>query len=169
MVAENKRAHEAAIALLICMVFCFVLFICVKMPLWLNLAIVVPCILATLVQWFITGRKILFTKDGCEVSFFGFRKFYAWDDLKLKQKENYDNQLGNIWGKGAFFSTKDVNRNPRLSPVLFSFFHPFSSFFVCFKHETFTLRGRTNAIAPHIDETEFLEKMVEWGIVLTTL
>lgn len=124
--------------------------------------------------WITHSRTIVFSKDGCRVTWLCFSKMYTWDNLKTKRYERYT-KFSNLWERyspyqsGAVFSPhrvrkaiidKAATRGPTL---LFAFSHIYVYFY---PNSGYDAPKNADRIFYAVNETVFRQKMEEWGIVL---
>lgn len=134
-------------------------------------------IMAVLV-WIDMGRKIELTKDGCEISLFCVKKFYGWDEYRVKRIERYS-ENGRIFGgakyktayeEGAVFCRVPLKRPTDYRPEDYvgSLKKPclFSTVSICFQNEKSKKWYNWGDEFYKVDKAEFLQKMEEWGIEL---
>ena len=121
--------------------------------------------------FYVYGKTIIMDECGCTVKFLFFKKRYSWDELKTKCIESYDQRLmgrNDPYKKGVVFSSRKNFHTPSLIAIqhyLLTCLNPFHFFVVLFAPpiQKFT----TGTGVYEVDEKEFMEKMLQWGIVLT--
>ena len=119
---------------------------------------------------YVIYTEIVITKEICTITYLFFKRTFKWEDLNTKNIESFEQRLGgrnNFAKRGVVFSIDKDYHTPRiigLSPYLLYCANPRRSFIVLFKPE-----GDKNAREAMglVEEKHFLDKMKEFGIILT--
>lgn len=120
--------------------------------------------------WVMYGRTYIMDENGCLIKFLWIRKFYRWDEFKIKRYENYSGTFsdGNSYYGAAVFSPHKVRRPKFLQfeGYIGAFrLRVFSCVFVQFKRPIKLEKLKYQYPDAYVvDEHIFKQKMDEWGI-----
>ena len=131
-----------------------VLFLCVLLP-------------YTLVWWFVFGKTIVLDEEGCTIKFFCFQKRYLWSDFQTKQYAKYSGSFRRYslpYASGAEFCLKSQRKKKTMGFDAYSFFHPWTFFFVFFSECDSKDRIKMWYSYYVVNESEFRSKLQEWGV-----
>ena len=117
--------------------------------------------------WVSVDRKLTMDENGCTVEFYGFKRYYKWEEFKVKQIIDQRNSLGyDLYDKGVIFCKHKVRR-PRWLKIskYCGLVHPWSIVYVNFipeKKSGWDIEKYSHSMA--VDEKEFMACMKEWNI-----
>ncbi len=143
----------------------------------LMLIAFIPALLLELGQLYREGRILILDKKGLTVKFLNYEKFFAWDEVKIRQlRTKFGGSCGTIgdYDEGVLLSAykKEPKQISRCDWYLFR--HPLSSFQVNFRGaHSHPLRPTRYCSKESeycaVDKEIFLKKMEEWGVTLSTV
>ena len=119
------------------------------------------------------GKSCKYTKDGVEVSFMMFRRFYPWSSIQTRflMAYGWTAHRGKVnYGGGMFFSTRKWKRPTRIGMSFYVYLHPISGFFVTFppmdQNVGRTLKTPKSDFDPPnmVNDYAFLSMLKGWGI-----
>lgn len=121
-------------------------------------------------------RTITLRKDGYEVKFFFYKKFYFWKDIKTKISEDfkYIGRRGDIQTRvkrNVYFCNEKINKPKKQEPRHFLMYHAchFSFFSILLTDEETANEKNKQLNYFRLDERLFKKKMREWGIEVEEL
>lgn len=146
---ENMQRVYAIVIGMIGVVVCWVLSFGDDYFSYVIMAI--PLILlgwAALTEWVSTNRVFIMEQEGCTVCFYGYKKFYLWNEFAVKRWENYTRYSylklpsgsdgKGYYREGVFFSKYSVNKSDSMTPMEYMLCRPMTSFCVNFYPEGIT-------------------------------
>ena len=138
-----------------------------SLNIWMGLVFLSLMLPYTLVWWIVFGKTLIFHKEGCTIKFLFFEKRYLWSDIQVKQYANYTGSFRKYslpYSSGAEFCLKSQRKKKTMGFDAYSFFHPWTFFFVFFSEGDSKNRIKKWYSYYVVNESEFRSKLQEWGV-----
>ena len=139
---------------------------CIKLYIIISIILQI-CVFTVLCKDF---KIIKICETGCTVKLFFIKKNYQWTDLQIQIIEDYH---AKIMGRNdrykkcvKFIKYKEPETKPfsKILRFMDTHFNPLSSFIILFRRKN----EKDNITYYEADETEFMQKMAEYGVELQT-
>ena len=170
MILKSDKANELFGSIIAVFNIIFIMGIVLRVMkgkfliLWLFAWVFTPYMMMTL--WLCEGKTIIMDAEGCDISFWKFRKKYLWSEFQTKRLEIYCASRG-YRKRGIVFCKKRIKSMNESHPSNYAFIRPFLSYF----YVTFPAaeEDKTRGNDPEkdlceVNEEEFISKMKEWNV-----
>ena len=135
--------------------------------------LIAVCIYIMIIFLMMYAKKMELTKNGCVISILFIKKFYPWEEYRVKRRERFHkNKWGRkymiVYDEGVIFSRKPLKviNMKKCWEARFAWRQrAFSTVWFCFQTEE-SLRISGEKLDYNADKDLFFRKMEEWGIEL---
>jgi len=167
-ITSSKEQKQVNTFLIIICLFVAVLLADETQSIFCAVVCYIPLGYISLANWISTGKKIILTKEGCQIYFFTYRKFYKWDEIKTIEYTNFKNTYKprSPYEEGVYFSKKNLKKPKKIELTMYAILvHPFSLIYVNFKNG----EPYMSCAVYEVEKDIFLNTMQEWGIAINGL